>query len=109
MSVCAVLSAGARASDLSVSKLLPQSSSGCPICSRNITFTYKVEFNKSDCVFFIIYFCLYVVCARLVQLVRSLTANQEVPGSSPDLVVGLNFGRPSFATPSVDRDVKLLV
>ena len=27
-------------------------------------------------------------CARLVQLVRSLTANQEVPGSSPGLVEG---------------------
>ena len=28
------------------------------------------------------------VCARLAQLVRSLTANQEVPGSSPGLVEG---------------------
>ena len=28
------------------------------------------------------------VCARLVQLVRSLTANQEVPGSIPGLVEG---------------------
>ena len=44
-----------------------------------------------------------IVCARLAQLVRSLTANQEVPGR------GLSFGRPSFATPSVDRDVKPLV
>ena len=29
-----------------------------------------------------------VLCARLAQLVRSLTANQEVPGSSPGLVEG---------------------
>ena len=29
-----------------------------------------------------------LVCARLAQLVRSLTANQEVPGSSPGLVEG---------------------
>ena len=28
------------------------------------------------------------VCARLAQLVRSLTANQEVPGSIPGLVEG---------------------
>ena len=28
------------------------------------------------------------MCARLAQLVRSLTANQEVPGSSPGLVEG---------------------
>ena len=49
------------------------------------------------------------VCARLAQLIRSLTANQEVPGFKPRPGRGLNFGRPSFATPSVDRDVKLLV
>ena len=30
--------------------------------------------------------------ARLAQLVRSLTANQEVPGSIPGLVEGLNLG-----------------
>ena len=29
-----------------------------------------------------------VVCARLAQLVRSLTANQKVPGSIPGLVKG---------------------
>ena len=28
------------------------------------------------------------VCARLAQLVGSLTANQEVPGTSPGLVEG---------------------
>ena len=44
---------------------------------------------------------LLLLCARLAQLVRSLTTNQ--PGR------GLNFGRPSFVTPSVDRDVKPLV
>ena len=31
---------------------------------------------------------MYVVCARLAQLVRSLTANQKVPGSIPGLVEG---------------------
>ena len=47
------------------------------------------------------------MCARLAQLVRSLTANQKVPaGFNPRPGRGLNFGRPSFATPSVDRDVK---
>ena len=32
--------------------------------------------------------CGVKVCARLAQLVRSLTANQEVPGSIPGLVEG---------------------
>ena len=31
---------------------------------------------------------LYLVCTRLASLVRSLTANQEVPGSFPGLVEG---------------------
>ena len=34
---------------------------------------------------------------------------QEEPGFNPRPGRGLNFGRPSFATPSVDRDVKPLV
>ena len=29
-----------------------------------------------------------IVCARLAQLVRSLTANEKVPGSIPGLVEG---------------------
>ena len=33
----------------------------------------------------------------------------EGPGFNPQPGRGLNFGRPSFATPSVDRDVKSLV
>ena len=33
----------------------------------------------------------------------------EGPGFNPRLGRGLNFGCPSFATPSVDRDVKPLV
>ena len=33
-------------------------------------------------------FSFYCVCARLAQLVRSLTANPEVPGSVPGLVEG---------------------
>ena len=33
----------------------------------------------------------------------------EGPGFNPRPGRGLNFGRPSFATPSMDRDVKPLV
>ena len=33
----------------------------------------------------------------------------EGPGFNPRSDGGLNFGQPSFATPSVDRDVKPLV
>ena len=33
----------------------------------------------------------------------------EGPGFNPRPGRGLNFGRPSFATPSVDRDVMSLV
>ena len=36
----------------------------------------------------IIYSYIMLVCARFVQLVRSLTADQEVLGSIPDLVKG---------------------
>ena len=33
----------------------------------------------------------------------------EGPEFNPRSSRGLNFGRPSFATPSVDRDVKSLI
>ena len=46
--------------------------------------------------------------ARLAQSVRSLTANQKVPGSKFNQR-GLKYERPSFATPPVDGDVKPLV
>ena len=36
--------------------------------------------------FGIFWHTVYYVCARLAQLVRSLTANQKVPGSTPGLV-----------------------
>ena len=42
----------------------------------------------------------YNVCARIAQLVRSLTANSALSW--------LNIGRPSLATPSMDRDDKPL-
>ena len=45
---------------------------------------------------------------RLTQLVRSLTANKKVLGSIPDLVEVELWG-PSFATPSIDREIKPLV
>ena len=48
-------------------------------------------------------------CARLAQLVRSLTANQRRPGFNPRPCRGLNFEIPSFATPPLGRDVKPLV
>ena len=48
-------------------------------------------------------------CARLAQLVKSLTANPGGPRFNPRPGRGLNFGRPSFATPSVGRDVRPLV
>ena len=48
------------------------------------------------------------MCARLAQLVRS-DCQPEGPGFNPRPGQGLNFGQSSFATPSVDRDVKPLV
>ena len=48
--------------------------------------------------------CSVVHVCEVSTVVRSLTANQEVSGSFPGLVRKLNFGRPSFATPSVDMD-----
>ena len=54
--------------------------------------------------------CRDLHLSRLAQLVRSLTINQEGTGSIVGLLdQGLNSGRPSFATPPVDRDVNLLV
>ena len=47
--------------------------------------------------------------ARIAQLVRFQTANLKVSGSILLPGRGLNFERPSFATPPVDRDVKPLV
>ena len=48
-----------------------------------------------------------IVCARVARLVRSPTANQEVP--NPGLIEGWTLGDLSFATLSVDMDVKPLV
>ena len=44
----------------------------------NITYIFHM--------FGIFWHTVYYVCARLAQLVRSLTANQKVPGSTPGLV-----------------------
>ena len=50
------------------------------------------------------------MCARLAQLHGKISDSQpEGPGFNPRLGRGLDFGRPSFATPSVDRDVKPLI
>ena len=53
--------------------------------------------------------CTPFVCARLAQLVRSHDCQPEGPRFNPRPGRGLNFWRPSFAKPSVDRDVKPLV
>ena len=42
-------------------------------------------------------------------VVKISDCQPEGPGFSSRPGRGLNFGRPSFATPSVDRDVKPLV
>ena len=57
------------------------------IAKKDLTFVTSVVYNaKSQLVRK--HKTRYIVCARLAQLVRSLTANQEVPGSSPGLVEG---------------------
>ena len=49
-------------------------------------------------------------CACKVGTVGKISDCQPGgPGLKPRPGRGLNFGRPSFATPSVDRDVKPLV
>ena len=55
------------------------------------------------------HFVIPVVCVRLAQLVRFSDYQPEGPGFNPRPGRGLNFRRPSFATPFVDRDVKPLV
>ena len=57
---------------------------------------------------YINYFYFYCVCE--VGTVGKISDCQpEGPGFNPRPGRGLNFVRPSFATPSVDRDVKPLV
>ena len=48
------------------------------------------------------------VC-EVVTVGKMSDCQQEGSGFNPWPGQGLNFGRPSFATPSVDRDVKPLV
>ena len=49
-------------------------------------------------------------CPRYESAVGKISDCQPGgPGFKPRAGRGLNFGRPSFATPSVDRDVKPLV
>ena len=51
---------------------------------------------------------LYCVC-EVGAAGKISDCQPEGPGFNPRPGRGLNFGRPSFATPSVDRDVKPLV
>ena len=51
-----------------------------------------------------------LICVCEVGTVGKMSDYQpEGPGFNPRPGRGLNFGRPSFTTPSVDRDVKPLV
>ena len=53
---------------------------------------------------------VFFLCVCEVGTVGKISDCQpEGPGFNPRPGRGLNFGRPSFATPSVDRDVKPLV
>ena len=53
---------------------------------------------------------MVTMCARLAQLIGKISDYQSWgPEFNPRPGRGLNFGRPSFATPSVNRDVKPLV
>ena len=53
---------------------------------------------------------LRYMCVCEVGTVGKISDCQpEGPGFNPRPGRGLNFGRPSFATPSVDREVKPLV
>ena len=47
-----------------------------------------------------------VTCGKMTKI---SVCQPEGPTFNPWPGRGLNFGRPSFATPSVDRDVKPLV
>ena len=63
-------------------------------------------FNKSNyrnlCSWLLLLMQLKLMWTRLVQLVRSLAANQKVLRINPWPGHGLNFGEPSFATLSMD-------
>ena len=53
---------------------------------------------------------MHFPCVCEVGTVGKISDYQpEGPGLNPRPGRGLNFGQPSFATPSVDRDIKLLV
>ena len=49
------------------------------------------------------------MCVRGGTVGKISDCQPECPRFNPRLGRGLNFGRPSFATPYVDRDVKPLV
>ena len=53
--------------------------------------------------------CVCVCVCKVGTVSKSSGCQPESPGLSPGPGRGLNFERPSFATPSMDRDVKPLV
>ena len=70
-----------------------------------LCFTSEVSFLPSDS-----FQLSNGVCVCEVSAVGKISDCQpEGPGFNPRPGRGLNFGRSSFATPSVDRDVKPLV
>ena len=85
---------------------------------RILQFEFNLEFAlglriafSNTCERFAEPFAYQCVCARLAQFGKISDFQPGGPGSNrPGLVAGsVNFRRPSFATPSVDRDVKPLV
>ena len=60
-------------------------------------------------IFFLVLAQVYVCVCKVGTVSKISDCQPEGPGFNPPPGRALNFGRPSFATPSVDRDVKPLV
>ena len=75
------------------------------------------QYNKNDIAlqYFNKHLLMYFILGNKMETCKVGTVSKisdcqpEGPGFNPRLGRGLNFGCPSFATPSVDRDVKPLV
>ena len=69
------------------------------MCVRACAFMYTANCDHSS----------YLCVCEVGTVGKISDCQPEGPGFNPRPGRGLNFGRPSFATPSVDRDVKPLV